>query len=199
MMASECGRENELRWQRLSRYCTAGLIGFCLLLLGGSYLVVGKLESLRHQRINEIAALRARVSARDRLEAAVRRAQTQLEQERRRWSAIRGQVPSEPDSPGFFQQLVELANRSGVHLTALTPSGERKRKRYAEFYMKGEATGSYAAIARFLWDFSYLSRSARMTEFSLRAEDELYRLNFTLAVPYGLRVQQTQTRTRLLR
>ncbi len=190
---SECGTINEARWQAVQKWLRTALVGSVVLTAVAGYVASRWLEGIARSWQRELREAQRKALAKQQVLAALERAQQQLRRAHERWRAIRRQVPERADRPGFFQQLVSLADRCGLALANLAPAGERKRDRYAEFYLKGDATGDYRAVAQFLWHFSRLERAARMTQLTLRREGELYHITFTVAVPYGLaRAEQTQ-------
>ncbi len=183
---SECGRISAARWQRFSRWLHRSLLGFALLVAVVTYITVQKLDRLQRSWQRDVADLQRKALTRERVLGALERAQEQLQATLQHWRMIQRQVPEKADRPAFFQQLVSLADRCGLELSTLAPSGEKKRARYAEFYLKGDATGDYQSVVQFLWHFGRMERAARMTQLTVRRDGGRYRMTFTIAVPYGL-------------
>lgn len=111
--------------------------------------------------------LRNQLSDARKAEFAFQKDMAELTQRQQRQRELNKVLPTSSEYPAFLSAVQNVANVSGVALTAWSPSTEVPDKFYARIPMKIEVTGRYHQIAKFFYGVGQLDRIINMENISL--------------------------------
>jgi type IV pilus assembly protein PilO len=140
-----------------------------LVLVGVAYYVVfyseldGKIRAA-HSRETQ---LRNELSEARKAEFAYQKDLAELTQRQQRQRELNKVLPTSNEYPAFLSAVQNVANVSGVALTAWSPASEVPEKFYARIPMKIEVVGRYHQIAKFFYGVGQLDRIINMENISL--------------------------------
>lgn len=125
--------------------------------------VAGKI-SAAHTREGQ---LRNELSEARKAEFAYQKDMAELTQRQQRQRELNKVLPTSNEYPAFLSAVQNVANVSGVALTAWSPTSEVPEKFYARIPMKVELVGRYHQIAKFFYGVGQLDRIINMENISL--------------------------------
>lgn len=125
--------------------------------------VSGQIEAARLRE----GQLRGELSDAKKAEFAYQKDLAELSQRQQRQRELNKVLPSTTEYPAFLSSVQNVANVSGVALTAWSPSSEVNDKFYARIPMKVELTGRYHQIAKFFYGVGQLDRIINIENISL--------------------------------
>ena len=145
-------------------------IGFGLLVLGGlAYYVVfyteisGSIERTLSERVD----LQNQLQAAKKAEMAYQKDLEELARRRERERELNKVLPKTTEYPAFLSSVQNVANVSGVELTAWTPQPEVKEEYYARVPMRLRLSGRFHQIAKFFYGIGQNDRIMNMENISL--------------------------------
>ncbi len=124
--------------------------------------------------------LRSELSDAKKAEFAYQKDLAELSQRQQRQRELNKVLPNSTEYPAFLSSVQNVANVSGVALTAWSPNPEVNDKFYARIPMKVELTGRYHQIAKFFYGVGQLDRiinieNIALTDPKLVGEDVMLR------------------------
>jgi type IV pilus assembly protein PilO len=159
----------ELSLGRLPTSARFGIGAGLLALVAAAYYVVfytemdGKISGA-HSRESQ---LRGELSEARKAEFAYEKDMAELTQRQQRQRELNKVLPTSNEYPAFLSAVQNVANVSGVALTAWAPASEVPEKFYARIPMKLELAGRYHQIAKFFHGVGQLDRIINMENISL--------------------------------
>lgn len=159
----------DLSLGRLPTSARFGIGAGLLALVAVAYYVVfygelaGKI-SAAHSREGQ---LRGELSEARKAEFAYQKDMAELTQRQQRQRELNKVLPTSNEYPAFLSAVQNVANVSGVALTAWAPASEVPEKFYARIPMKVELSGRYQQIAKFFHGVGQLDRIINMENISL--------------------------------
>jgi type IV pilus assembly protein PilO len=111
--------------------------------------------------------LRNELSDARKAEFAYQKDLAELTQRQQRQRELNKVLPTTTEYPAFLSAVQNVANVSGVSLTAWSPIAEVPEKFYARIPMKVELVGRYHQIAKFFYGVGQLDRIINMENISL--------------------------------
>jgi type IV pilus assembly protein PilO len=159
----------DLSLGRLPSSARFGIGAGLLALVAVAYYVVfygevsGKISAAKSREIQ----LRNELSEARKAETAFVNDMAELTQRQQRQRELNKVLPTSSEYPAFLSAVQNVANVSGVALTAWSPSSEVPEKFYARIPMKVELTGRYHQIAKFFYGVGQLDRIINMENISL--------------------------------
>jgi len=171
------------RESALSRLPTAGKVGIgagLLALVGLAYFVVfyGEIASAIKAAENRERSLRQELADARKAEFAYQRDLADLTSRQQRQRELNKILPATTEYPAFLSSIQNVANVTGVSLTAWTPQEEVPEKFYSRVPMKLEFQGRFHQIAKFLYGVGQLDRIINVENISITdpalREDEVW-------------------------
>jgi type IV pilus assembly protein PilO len=156
----------------LSRLPPAGRIGVgagLLAVVGVAYFVVfyGDLASSISAAQGKEQTLRQELAGAHKAEFAYQKDLEELSARQQRQRELVKILPSDTEYPAFLSAVQNVANVSGVALSAWTPNAEVPEQFYARVPMKLELRGRYHQIAKFFFGVGQLDRIINMENISI--------------------------------
>ena len=156
----------------LARLPPAGKIGLgaaLLAMVGVAYFVVfyGDLASSISAAQGKEQTLRQELAAAHKAEFAYQKDLEELSVRQQRQRELVKILPSDTEYPAFLSAVQNVANVSGVALSAWTPNAEVPEQFYARVPMKLELRGRYHQIAKFFYGVGQLDRIINMENISI--------------------------------
>jgi type IV pilus assembly protein PilO len=111
--------------------------------------------------------LRNELSQARKAEFAYQKDLAELSQRQQRQRELNKVLPTTTEYPAFLSAVQNVANVSGVALTAWSPINEVPEKFYARIPMKVELVGRYHQIAKFFYGVGQLDRIINIENISL--------------------------------
>jgi type IV pilus assembly protein PilO len=111
--------------------------------------------------------LRGELSDAKKAEFAYQKDLGELTQRQQRQRELNKVLPTTTEYPAFLSSVQNVANVSGVALTAWSPNPEVADKFYSRIPMKVELTGRYHQIAKFFYGVGQLDRIINIENISL--------------------------------
>lgn len=114
----------------------------------------------------------------DALRQKVERGQQLLDRQdaiRARWAAmVRANLPTEVSAAESvaYQTIGRCANASGISFASLTPQWQNHDEGYQTFECRASATGSQAALGRFIFELETDKTPVNLDEFEITTRDE---------------------------
>lgn len=145
-------------------------IGVALVaLVGVAYFVgfYGDLATDIEAAVRRQGELDGELKAARRAEQAYHKDLTELGERERRKREFNRVLPTTTEYPAFLSAVQNVANASGVGLTAWSPSPELPEEFYARVPMKLELVGRFHQIAKFLYGVGQLDRVINMENITL--------------------------------
>ena len=160
------------RESALSRVPAAGKFGIgagLLALVGLAYFVVfyGEIASAIKAAENRERNLRQELADARKAEFAYQRDLADLTTRQQRQRELNKILPATTEYPAFLSSIQNVANVTGVSLTAWTPQEEVPEKFYARVPMKLEFQGRFHQIAKFLYGVGQLDRIINVENISI--------------------------------
>lgn len=121
---------------------------------------ISQARTRESQRRNELSQAR-------KAEFAYQKDMAELTQRQQRQRELNKVLPTTTEYPAFLSAVQNVANVSGVALTAWSPINEVPEKFYARIPMKVELVGRYHQIAKFFFGVGQLDRIINMENISL--------------------------------
>jgi type IV pilus assembly protein PilO len=151
----------------LSKLPTPAKIGVAaalvLLVLVGYYVVFyGEIESSIKAAQNQERQLREQLAEARKNEFAYQKDLAELTDREQRQRALEKILPANTEYPAFLSSLQNVANATGVSLSAWTPEEEVPEQFYARVPMKLELSGRYHQVAKFFYGVGQLDRIINM-------------------------------------
>ena len=166
----------------LSKLPTAAKIGVAaalvLLVLVGYYVVFyGDIQSSIKAAQGQERQLRSDLAEARKNEFAYQKDLAELTDRDQRQRALEKILPANTEYPAFLSSLQNVANATGVSLSAWTPEEEVPEQFYARVPMKLELSGRYHQVAKFFYGVGQLDRIINMENISItepkRAGDDI--------------------------
>lgn len=156
----------------LSKLPLAAKVGvgaaLALLVLVGYYVVFyGDIESSIKAAQGQERQLRADLAEARKNEFAYQKDLAELNDREQRQRAFEKILPANTEYPAFLSSLQNVANTTGVSLSAWTPEDEAPEQFYARVPMKLELSGRYHQIAKFFYGVGQLDRIINMENISI--------------------------------
>jgi type IV pilus assembly protein PilO len=156
----------------LARLPAAGKVGIgagLLALVGLAYFVVfyGEIASAIKAAENRERNLRQELADARKAEFAYQRDLADLTTRQQRQRELNKILPATTEYPAFLSSIQNVANVTGVSLTAWTPQEEVPEKFYARVPMKLEFQGRFHQIAKFLYGVGQLDRIINVENISI--------------------------------
>jgi type IV pilus assembly protein PilO len=159
----------DLSLGRLPMGARIGVGAGLLALVGVAYYVVfySEVSSKISAAESRETQLRNQLSDARKAEFAYQKDMAELTQRQQRQRELNKVLPTTSEYPAFLSAVQNVANVSGVALTAWSPSTEVPDKFYARIPMKVEVTGRYHQIAKFFYGVGQLDRIINIENISL--------------------------------
>lgn len=140
-----------------------------MLLVGAAYFVVfyGDLASSIAAEKNREQKLRGELADARKAEFSYQQDLAELSDREQRQRELAKILPIENEFPAFLSALQNVANVSGIGLTAWSPQAEVPEQFYARVPMKLELNGRYHQVAKFFHGVGQLDRVINMDNISL--------------------------------
>jgi len=156
----------------LARLPPAGKVGLgagLLAMVGVAYFVVfyGDLASSISAAQDKEQSLRQELAEAHKAEFAHQKDLEELSLRQQRQRELVKILPSDTEYPAFLSAVQNVANVSGVALSAWTPNAEVPEQFYARVPMKLELRGRYHQIAKFFYGVGQLDRIINMENISI--------------------------------
>lgn len=135
------------------------LVAAALLLLGAAYYydVQPQREALEASRLQETDLRRSFETKADKA-ANLELYKEQLGEMRKRFAALRMQLPSQTEIPGLIVDISQTGLASGLEIDLFKPGGEVNRDFYSEKPITLRVRGTYEELARFVSGVAALPR-----------------------------------------
>jgi len=170
----------------------SGIVVGWLGLVGVVYFVVfyGDLASGIKAAQGQEQQLRADLADARKAEFAYQKDLAELTERQQRQGELNKVLPEDPQVASFLSSVQEVANVSGVSLTAWTPQEERPEEFYARVPMYLELTGKYHQVAKFFYQVGQLDRIINMENISMisptQENDEIHVKVLVLATAFRI-------------
>ncbi len=139
-----------------------------LLVLVGYYVVFyGEIESSIKAAEGQERQLRAELAEARKNEFAYQKDLAELTDREQRQRAFEKILPANTEYPAFLSSIQNVANATGVSLSAWTPEDEAPEQFYSRVPMKLELSGRYHQIAKFFYGVGQLDRIINMENISI--------------------------------
>lgn len=166
---------------RLPLLAKFGIGAGLLVLVAVAYFVVfyGDIASSIKAAEGQERQLREDLAEARKLEFAYQKDLQELTDRQQRQRELEKILPATTEYPSFLSSLQNVANVTGVSLSAWTPQQESPEKFYARVPMKLELAGRYHQIAKFFYGVGQLDRIINMENISIldpKQEGEEYRV-----------------------
>jgi type IV pilus assembly protein PilO len=140
-----------------------------LALVGVAYFVVfyGDIESAIKASQNQEQTLRTDLSDARKNEFAYQKDLAELTDRQHRQRELNKVLPVDTEYPSFLSSVQQVANVSGIGLTAWAPQSEVSEQFYARVPMKVTLVGRYHQVAKFFYGVGQLDRIINMENISL--------------------------------
>jgi type IV pilus assembly protein PilO len=157
---------------RLSKLPLAARFGVAaallLLVLVGYYVVFyGDIESSIKAAEGQERQLRADLAEARKNEFAYQKDLAELTDREQRQRVFEKILPANTEYPAFLSSIQNVANVTGVSLSAWTPEEEAPEQFYSRVPMKLELSGRYHQIAKFFYGVGQLDRIINMENISI--------------------------------
>lgn len=154
---------------KLPPLAKAGIVLGVLGLAAVAYFVVfyGDIASSIKAAQNHERQLRSDLADARKAEFAYQKDLAELADRQQRQRELNKILPATTEYPAFLSALQNVANVSGVTLSAWTPQDEVPEKFYARVPMKLELTGRYHQVAKFFYGVGQLDRIINMENISI--------------------------------
>jgi type IV pilus assembly protein PilO len=157
---------------RLSKLPVAAKLGVAaallLLVLVGYYVVFyGEIESSIKAAEGQERQLRADLAEARKNEFAYQKDLAELTDREQRQRVFEKILPANTEYPAFLSSIQNVANATGVSLSAWTPEEEAPEQFYSRVPMKLELSGRYHQIAKFFYGVGQLDRIINMENISI--------------------------------
>ncbi|HEY6556297.1 MAG TPA: type 4a pilus biogenesis protein PilO [Polyangiaceae bacterium] len=157
---------------RLSKLPVAAKLGVAaamlLLVLVGYYVVFyGEIESSIKAAQGQERQLRADLAEARKNEFAYQKDLAELTDREQRQRVFEKILPANTEYPAFLSSIQNVANATGVSLSAWTPEEEAPEQFYSRVPMKLELSGRYHQIAKFFYGVGQLDRIINMENISI--------------------------------
>jgi type IV pilus assembly protein PilO len=155
---------------------TVGLV----VLTGVAYYVAfySEVAGAIDETLTERTKLEQDLVAAKKVEAAYQKDLEELARRRERERELNKILPPTTEYPAFLSAVQNVANTSGVELTAWTPQPEIKENFYARVPMSLEVSGRFHQIAKFFYGIGQSDRIMNMENISIREpkvqDNEIY-------------------------
>lgn len=138
-------------------------------LIGVAYVVVfyGDLQSSISAEKSKEQKLRAELSSARQNEFSYQKDLAELSERQQRQRELVKILPTDTEYPAFLSAVQNVANVSGIALTAWSPLPEEPDQFYSRVPMKVSLTGRYHQIAKFFHGVGQLDRVINMENISL--------------------------------
>ncbi|MFO7178499.1 MAG: type 4a pilus biogenesis protein PilO [Pseudomonadota bacterium] len=155
--------------QRLPVPAKVGVAVGLLALVGIVYFVVfyGNVASDIEAAKVEEGRLRMELAEARKAEFAYEKDLSELTARKQQQRELNKMLPTDTEYPAFLSAVQNVANVSGVTLTAWSPSPEVPEQFYARVPMRLELTGRFHQIAKFFYGIGQLDRIINMENISL--------------------------------
>lgn len=146
-----------------------GIGGGLLLLVGVAYYVVfySEVSAKISAAESRETQLHTQLSEARKAEFAYQKDIAELTSRQQHQRELNKVLPTTSEYPAFLSAVQNVANVSGVSLTAWSPSSEVPEKFYARIPMKIEVAGRYHQIAKFFYGVGQLDRIINIENISL--------------------------------
>jgi type IV pilus assembly protein PilO len=166
---------------RLPLLAKFGIGAGLLVLVAVAYFVVfyGDIASSIKAAEGQERQLREDLAEARKLEFAYQKDLQELTDRQQRQRELEKILPATTEYPSFLSSLQNVANVTGVSLSAWTPQQESPEKFYARVPMKLELAGRYHQIAKFFYGVGQLDRIINMENISIldpKQEGDEYRV-----------------------
>jgi type IV pilus assembly protein PilO len=147
----------------------AGVGALFVVLIGVAYFVVfyGDLASSITAEQSKEAKLRGELSAARQNEFSYQKDLAELSDRQQRQRELVKILPTETEYPAFLSAVQNVANVSGIALTAWSPLPEEPDQFYSRVPMRISLTGRYHQVAKFFHGVGQLDRVINMENISL--------------------------------
>jgi type IV pilus assembly protein PilO len=119
------------------------------------------------------SSLRSELSEAKAAEAAYQKDLEELARRRERERELNKILPPQTEYPAFLSAVQQVANMSGVNLTAWAPQAEIKEDFYARVPMKVELSGRFHQVAKFFYGIGQNDRIMNMENISIEQPEVL--------------------------
>ncbi|HSC87548.1 MAG TPA: type 4a pilus biogenesis protein PilO [Polyangiaceae bacterium] len=183
---------------RLPMSARVGVTVGLVVLVGVAYYVAfysevaGAIDAAQAARTDLLAQL----DAAKKVEAAYQKDLEELARRRERERELNKILPPSTEYPAFLSSVQNIANTSGIELTAWTPQPEVKEDFYARVPMKVELSGRFHQVAKFFYGIGQSDRIMNMENISIRqprVEDNDVYLSVTGLATAFRSLDQTET------
>src|SRR5687768_9599292 len=139
-----------------------------LLVLVGYYVVFyGEIQSSIKAAENQERQLREDLAEARKNEFAYQKDVAELSDREQRQRVFEKILPANTEYPAFLSSIQNVANATGVSLSAWTPEEEAPEQFYSRVPMKLELSGRYHQIAKFFYGVGQLDRIINMENISI--------------------------------
>lgn len=154
---------------KLPKPAKVGIGALFVLLIGVAYFVVfyGDLASSITAEKSREAALREELSVARKAEFSYQQDLAELSDRQQRQRELVKILPVDTEYPAFLSAVQNVANVSGIGLTAWSPQPEVPDQFYSRVPMKVELSGRYHQIAKFFYGVGQLDRVINMENITL--------------------------------
>jgi type IV pilus assembly protein PilO len=154
---------------KLPLLAKAGIGALFVLLIGVAYFVVfyGDLASSISAEKSRETRLRGELSTARQAEFSYQKDLAELSERQQRQRELVKILPTETEYPQFLSSVQNVANVSGVALTAWSPMPEVPEQFYSRVPMKLSLTGRYHQVAKFFHGVGQLDRVINMENIAL--------------------------------
>ena len=154
---------------KLPLVAKVGVGALFVLLVGVAYFVMfyGDLASSITAAKSTEYRLRGELSEARKAEFSYQQDLTELSQRQQNQRELVKILPTETEYPAFLSAVQNVANVSGVGLTAWSPQPEVAEKFYARVPMRLELSGRFHQVAKFFYGVGQLDRIINMENISL--------------------------------
>jgi len=154
---------------KLPPLAKVGIGALFVVLIGVAYFVVfyGDLASSITAEKSKEARLRSELSAARQAEFSYQKDLAELSDRQQRQRELVKILPTDTEYPQFLSSVQNVANVSGVALTAWSPMPEVPEQFYSRVPMKLQLKGRYHQIAKFFHGVGQLDRVINMENISL--------------------------------
>ncbi|HMJ15254.1 MAG TPA: type 4a pilus biogenesis protein PilO [Polyangiaceae bacterium] len=157
---------------RLSKLPIAAKVGvgaaLAVLVLVGYYVIFyGEIQSSIKAAENQERQLRDELAEARKNEFAYQKDLAELTDREQRQRVFEKILPANTEYPAFLSSLQNVANATGVSLSAWTPQEETPEQFYSRVPMKLELSGRYHQIAKFFYGVGQLDRIINMENISI--------------------------------
>lgn len=154
---------------KLPTLAKVGIGALFVVLIGVAYFVVfyGDLSSSITAEKSKEQKLRGELSVARKNEFSYQQDLAELSDRQQRQRELGKILPTETEYPAFLSAVQNVANVSGIGLTAWSPQPEAPDQFYSRVPMKVELRGRYHQVAKFFFGVGQLDRVINMENISL--------------------------------